>query len=49
MEELGIEMDCEEVNLVTEDGAKKFELLCDSKKIQTIENDLVKLGSAHLL
>lgn len=44
MEELGIELDCEEVTVVDEDGTNKFELIVDPKKIHSVENEFVKLG-----
>lgn len=44
MEEVGIEADCEEVSLIEDEGRTKFELLCDSKKIQAIERGLMKQG-----
>uniref|UniRef100_A0A1I7XSZ6 YebC/PmpR family DNA-binding transcriptional regulator n=1 Tax=Heterorhabditis bacteriophora TaxID=37862 RepID=A0A1I7XSZ6_HETBA len=43
IEEAGIELDCEEVSLVEENG-NKFELVCDPSKVATVEGELVKLG-----
>jgi len=43
MEEIGIELDCEEVTLVAEE-VKKFELICDPKKVANVEADLMKMG-----
>ncbi|CCD73796.1 Transcriptional regulatory protein [Caenorhabditis elegans] len=48
MEEIGLEFDAEEVLLIEEDSTKKFELICDAKSLQTLENGLGKGGFSIL-
>lgn len=45
MEEIGIELDCEDVVLV-EEGDPMFELLCQPGKLSEVENSLTNKGSA---
>ncbi|CAB3402238.1 unnamed protein product [Caenorhabditis bovis] len=48
IEEAGIENDCEEVELVEEDGSEKYELLCEAKSLNSVESGLTKAGYAVL-
>ncbi|RCN31577.1 hypothetical protein ANCCAN_22638 [Ancylostoma caninum] len=45
MEEIGIELDCEDVVLV-EDGDRMFELLCQPGKLSEVESSLTNKGFA---
>ncbi|EYC02327.1 hypothetical protein Y032_0100g3235 [Ancylostoma ceylanicum] len=45
MEEIGIELDCEDVVLV-EDGGRMFELLCQPGKLSEVESSLTSKGFA---
>lgn len=44
MEEVGIELDCEDVTLVEDAGEKYFELICDLVRLQNVEHKLVARG-----
>ncbi|VDK55943.1 unnamed protein product [Anisakis simplex] len=44
MEEVGIELDCEDISLVEDDGSRHFELICDIKSLQNVEQKLSSQG-----
>ncbi|CAI2349833.1 unnamed protein product [Caenorhabditis sp. 36 PRJEB53466] len=44
MEEVGLELDVEEVTLLQEDNVEKFELLCDATHLSPLESNLSKAG-----